>query len=147
MHIGEVLPPTLDGLLKFCVDVSFMNTSLHAKSGQMISAPPDQLDQAQHDIPQSLKDECFRVVKGIYGKELEDVHFDSFRICWYNPSISSFHSSSDFPQGRFHSQPGLYHFPSSTLPKPLHRHGWVIPRMEVSASHWRVCRAVVGRNT
>lgn len=86
--IGQVLPPTPDGLLKFCVDVSFMNNSLHVKSGKMISAPPDQPDQAQHTIPQSLKDECRRVVKGIYGKKLENFEFDSFRICWYE-SLSS----------------------------------------------------------
>ena len=49
----------------------------------MVSAPPDQPDQAQHTIPQSLRDECFRVVKGIYGKELKDIEFDSFGICWY----------------------------------------------------------------
>jgi sarcosine oxidase/L-pipecolate oxidase len=83
---GEVLPPTSDGTLKFCVDVSFKNTSLHAASSQMISAPPDEPDQAQHTIPSSLKAECSRVVKGIFGKEQEKFEFDSFRICWYEPS-------------------------------------------------------------
>lgn len=80
--LGECLAPTPRGILKFCVDVSFKNTSLHQASGQMISAPPDQLDYAQHTIPKQLKDECARVVNGIYGKELEDYKFDSFRICW-----------------------------------------------------------------
>lgn len=80
--LGEVLAPTEDGLIKFCVDVSFKNTSLHEASGQMISAPPDAAGQGQHDVPQSLKDECRRVVKGIYGKRLGDHEFDSFRICW-----------------------------------------------------------------
>jgi sarcosine oxidase / L-pipecolate oxidase len=83
IEIGQVISPTPEGLLKFCVDVSFKNTSLHEKSGQMISAPPDQADQAQHTIPQSLKGECTRVVKGIYGKELADFQFDSYRICWF----------------------------------------------------------------
>jgi sarcosine oxidase/L-pipecolate oxidase len=82
---GGVLPPTPDGILKFCVDVSFKNTTLHPASGQMISAPPDEPDQAQHTIPSSLKAECSRVVKGICGKELEKFEFDSFRICWYAP--------------------------------------------------------------
>src|SRR6266536_2428588 len=80
---GQVLAPTPEGLLKFCVDVSFKNTSLHQKSGQMVSAPPDEADQAQHQIPESLKAECSRVVKSIYGKELSGFNFDSFRICWY----------------------------------------------------------------
>ncbi|PSS12238.1 hypothetical protein M430DRAFT_29959 [Amorphotheca resinae ATCC 22711] len=79
---GEVLPPTSDGMLKFCVDVSFKNTSLHPKSGQMISAPPSQPDQAQHTVSQSLQAECTRVMKGIYGNELKDAQFESFRICW-----------------------------------------------------------------
>ena len=89
--LGQVLPMTPDGILKFCVDVSFMNTSLHEKSGQLISAPPDQPDQAQHTTSQKLKDECSRVVKGIFGKELGGATFDSFRICWYespNPVCS-----------------------------------------------------------
>ena len=93
--VGEAIPPTLDGRLKFCVDVSFMNTSLHAKSGQNISAPPDQPDQAQHTISQNLKNECFRVVKGIYGRELENAQFDSFRICWYDYSIYCTDSTSN----------------------------------------------------
>jgi sarcosine oxidase/L-pipecolate oxidase len=80
---GQVLPPTADGILKFCVDVSFKNTNLHPASGQMISAPPDEPDQAQHTIPSGLIAECSRVVKGIYGRELENFEFDSFRICWY----------------------------------------------------------------
>lgn len=92
---GEVIPPTLDGRLKFCVAVSFMNTSFHAKSGQNISAPPDQPDQAQHTISENLKNECFRVVKGIYGKELENAQFDSFRICWYDCSIYCTDSTSN----------------------------------------------------
>jgi sarcosine oxidase/L-pipecolate oxidase len=81
---GEVLAPKADGLLKFCVDVSFKNTTLHERSGQMISAPPDQPEQGQHTVPQSLKDECFRVVKGIFGNGLVDLKFDWFRICWYD---------------------------------------------------------------
>jgi sarcosine oxidase/L-pipecolate oxidase len=81
---GQVLAPTPEGLLKFCVDVSFKNTSIHQESGKMISAPPNQPDQAQHQIPEKLKEECARVVKGIYGKELSGFEFDSFRICWYN---------------------------------------------------------------
>ncbi|RDL31477.1 uncharacterized protein BP5553_09686 [Venustampulla echinocandica] len=80
--LGEVLPPTSDGLLKFCVDVSFMNTSLDLDSGQLLSAPPNFPDQAQYEVPANLKDECCRVVRGIYGKQLAGFSFESFRICW-----------------------------------------------------------------
>ena len=80
--LGEVLPPTPDGLLKFCVDVSFKNTTKDKLSDQIISAPPDTAHQSQHEVPESLKKECARVVKGIFGKQLEGAQFDSYRICW-----------------------------------------------------------------
>ncbi|KAM3084141.1 hypothetical protein ACMFMG_001757 [Clarireedia jacksonii] len=80
--LGEVLPPTPDGILKFCVDDSFKNTLEHENSRQLISAPPIAPDQAQHTVPTSMKSECHRVMKGIYGKEADDFQFDSFRICW-----------------------------------------------------------------
>ncbi|KAE8443743.1 hypothetical protein EG329_001423 [Mollisiaceae sp. DMI_Dod_QoI] len=95
---GEVLALTEDGLLKFCVDVSFKNTSLHKASGQMISAPPDEPHQGQHDVPQSLKDECRRVVKGIYGERLEHHEFDSFRICWDGITPNQDFIISDHPR-------------------------------------------------
>jgi sarcosine oxidase/L-pipecolate oxidase len=79
---GEVLPPTADSLLKFCVDVSFKNSMKDEKSLQILSAPPGTADQDQHEVPESLKEECTRVVKGIFGKELVDAQFDSYRICW-----------------------------------------------------------------
>lgn len=79
--LGAVLPPT-DGILKFYLDVTLKNTTLHKCSGHMISAPPDEADQAQHDVPKRLQDECYRVVKGIYSELAEDLKFDSFRMCW-----------------------------------------------------------------
>jgi len=86
---GEVIPATSDGFLKICVDYSFKNTSLHAQSGQIISAPPDDSDQGQHNVPQSLQDECRRAAKGIFGKELPDRDFHSFRICWYERPLKN----------------------------------------------------------
>ncbi|PQE22930.1 FAD dependent oxidoreductase protein [Rutstroemia sp. NJR-2017a BBW] len=81
-YTGEVLPPTPDGILKFCVDVSFKNTLKHDSSRQLISAPPAVPDQAQNVVPASMQGECRRVMKGIYGREVDDLQFDSFRICW-----------------------------------------------------------------
>ncbi|KAI9642603.1 hypothetical protein NHQ30_009408 [Ciborinia camelliae] len=80
--LGAVLPPTPDGILKFYVDVSLKNTVLHNRSGHMISAPPNEADQAQHIVPKRLQEECYRVMKGIYGKMAEEFKFDSFRLCW-----------------------------------------------------------------
>ncbi|RQM06696.1 hypothetical protein DH86_00001309, partial [Scytalidium sp. 3C] len=78
---GQVLPPSPDGILKFCVDVSFTNNSYHEISGQTISIPPEGID-TQYSVPKGLEMECHRVVERIYGKELEGFEFDSFRICW-----------------------------------------------------------------
>jgi len=80
--LGAVLPPTPDRILKFYVDVSLKNTTLHKRSGQMVSAPPNEVDQAQHNVPKSLQEECYRVMKGIFGKMSEEYKFDSFRLCW-----------------------------------------------------------------
>lgn len=79
---GQILPPTPDGTLKFCVDSSFKNTSLDKESGQMVSAPPDSSDYDQHTASKRLQDECHRIVKGIFGNQLSQYEFDSFRICW-----------------------------------------------------------------
>ncbi|ESZ92479.1 hypothetical protein SBOR_7142 [Sclerotinia borealis F-4128] len=80
--LGAVLPPTSNGILKFCADISLKNTALHECSGHMISAPPNEADQAQHNVPKILREECYRVMKGIYGKMVEEFEFDSFRMCW-----------------------------------------------------------------
>ncbi|EPE25093.1 FAD/NAD(P)-binding protein [Glarea lozoyensis ATCC 20868] len=80
--LGEVLPMTADGLLKFCVDVSFKNSLQDELSRQVISAPPDMTDQNQHKVSETLKEECSRVLKGVFGTELAGSQFDSFRICW-----------------------------------------------------------------
>ncbi|KAG9233797.1 sarcosine oxidase-like protein [Amylocarpus encephaloides] len=80
--MGQVLPPTLDGLLKFCVDVSFKNSVYHEPSSQTISSPPDTHDQDQHNIPNSLRFECQKVVQDIFGMKLVESHFDSLRIFW-----------------------------------------------------------------
>ncbi|TGO38579.1 hypothetical protein BHYA_0072g00420 [Botrytis hyacinthi] len=79
--LGAVLPPT-EGILKFYLDVTLKNTSLHERSGHMISAPPDEADQAQHKVPKRLQEECYRVMKGIYSELAEDLKFNSFRMCW-----------------------------------------------------------------
>ncbi|APA15915.1 hypothetical protein sscle_15g106850 [Sclerotinia sclerotiorum 1980 UF-70] len=80
--LGAVLPLTADSILKFYVDVTLKNTRLHESSGYMISAPPNESDQAQNNFLKSLQEECDRVMKGIFGKIAEDFKFDSFRMCW-----------------------------------------------------------------
>lgn len=117
-----MLPPTPDGLLKFCVDVSFKNTSLDSSSGQQISAPPDSSHQDQHNVPESLKKECQRVITGIFGKELAGSQFESFRICWYVRSSMkkkciSYSIGTASPQTKISSSQTIHAV--KTFPSPL----------------------------
>jgi hypothetical protein len=134
---GQVLPPTPEGILKICVDVSFKNTSLHEESGQMISAPPDQPDQGQHPVPDILKEECLRVVKGIYGNELPDVKFEWYRICWYESAhFDISYGCLTENQGCIHAQSRLHNFSSSSLQESVHCNGWFISWLEVPTDSW-----------
>jgi hypothetical protein len=84
------MPPTPDGLLKFCRDVSFTNNVHHEASGQTFSIPPPGADQNTWtgDVQQGLKDEISDVMMQIYGKDAEAFEFKSFRICWYTTHLS-----------------------------------------------------------
>lgn len=82
--LGEVLPPTHDGVLKFCRDVTFTNKLYHAESNQTISAPPSRASQRTwgQDVPSSLKQEIFDVMVKIFGNEVKGFEFESYRMCW-----------------------------------------------------------------
>ncbi len=80
------MPPTPDGELKFCRDVSFTNSVKHPVSGQTISVPPITSGKTQwtapENVPSGLREELYTVMKGIYGKEAEGMNLDTFRLCW-----------------------------------------------------------------
>lgn len=81
---GEIYPPTEDNVLKFCRDISFVNTYRHASSHQSISTPPvdDNGREDQSYAPQALKDEIALVMKGILGREADGLEIQSYRMCW-----------------------------------------------------------------
>ena len=84
--VGQTMPPTPDGQLKFIRDVTFKNTVEHAASGQMISVPVISTERSQwtspQTIPAGLREELAIVMKGIYGNQAQDLKPDTFRICW-----------------------------------------------------------------
>lgn len=82
--LGESIPPTSEGLLKFTFELSFTNKIPHEASGQIISVPPSRLTQStwSQDVPQSYKDEVRTVMKHVYGKELAGIEPENYRMCW-----------------------------------------------------------------
>ncbi|KAI4163404.1 MAG: hypothetical protein LQ342_002911 [Letrouitia transgressa] len=80
---GEILPPTPEGVLKFCRDVSFSNKRQHPELSKIISSPPtDQPNEGQKVPPQDLRDEIDRVKKDLFGKQADEMDFDQYRVCW-----------------------------------------------------------------
>lgn len=81
------MPPTPDGELKFCRDVSFTNSIHHSASGQTISVNTFTSGDSQWatpaNVPPALQQELYTVMQGIYGHEADGLTLDSFRLCWY----------------------------------------------------------------
>jgi sarcosine oxidase / L-pipecolate oxidase len=79
------MPPTSDGLMKFVCEESFTNNQHHKASNQTISVPPTPISQStwSHDVPQALKEDVLKVVKNTYGKELDGIEVENYRMCWY----------------------------------------------------------------
>jgi sarcosine oxidase/L-pipecolate oxidase len=82
--IGESVGPTIDGMLKFNSELSFTNNVYHEESDQMISIPPAAQSQStwSQDVPQMLKDDVKRVMTNTYGKQVEGISVESYRMCW-----------------------------------------------------------------
>lgn len=81
---GESIPPTPEGLLKFTYETSFTNKIFHKALGQTISVPPEALNQNtwHSEVPQGLKDEVLGVKAAFYGKAVEDLKVESYRMAW-----------------------------------------------------------------
>ena len=70
--------------MKFTRDISFSNYYRHKSSAQPISTPPpDEPNEGQMDVPQSLKRGIQEVMTGCWGQQIEGMQIDSYRICWY----------------------------------------------------------------
>jgi sarcosine oxidase/L-pipecolate oxidase len=65
--------------------LSFTNNEPHLESGQIISCPPDSIAACiwRDDVPQLLKDEALKLVRGTYGPMTAGLEVESYRICWY----------------------------------------------------------------
>jgi sarcosine oxidase / L-pipecolate oxidase len=81
---GEMVPLSPEGYLKFNFELSFTNKESHQASGQIISVPPSRLSQStwSHDVPDELKQGVQTVMKHIYGKELDGMEIENYRMCW-----------------------------------------------------------------
>lgn len=79
-----MIPVTDEGYLKFTFELSFTNKEFHDTSGQTISRPPTRKSQStwSHDVPEQCKREVQMVVKHVYGKEVEGLTIENYRMCW-----------------------------------------------------------------
>ncbi|KAI0877796.1 sarcosine oxidase [Hypoxylon argillaceum] len=86
--IGECIPPTEDGKIKFNYEVSFTNNLLHQPSGKVISVPPSRPSRSTwgQDVPQGLKDEIHTVMRHIYGHRVKLLKIDGYRMDCVTPN-------------------------------------------------------------
>lgn len=76
--LGETLPPTPSGIIKFTNTASFKNT-VHIDNGQKISIPPIH----QRAIPDGLRRQTVESIKGRLPQLFtEHREVDHFRLCW-----------------------------------------------------------------
>jgi hypothetical protein len=76
-----MLPPNRDSQIKWWGQYIFKNTQ-EVVEGQLISAPPDEPDYAEWDVPDSLKDDIRFAGKVTAGKKGESWDLEQHRICW-----------------------------------------------------------------
>ena len=92
MSLGETMPITPDGQMKFIRDVTWKNTVDHPASGQSFSVPLTTPDRSQwtspEKIPLGLREEVEMVVKGIYGADGTSLMPNTLRMCWYGRTQS-----------------------------------------------------------
>ncbi|PLB49367.1 FAD/NAD(P)-binding domain-containing protein [Aspergillus steynii IBT 23096] len=82
--LGEVIPPTESGVLKFTFSTSFKNT-VQTPSGHKISVPSI---QSQWEVPKKLQESSIPQIRARIPQILEnDRRPDYYRLCW--DSISS----------------------------------------------------------
>ena len=82
---GVFMPPTSEGIMKFCRDVSFTHNVYHGPSGCTLSVPPESTDQMTwgQAVPPGLKQEMHDVMSRLLGDEAKDLSFDSYKLCLY----------------------------------------------------------------
>ncbi|KAI8625007.1 sarcosine oxidase [Xylariaceae sp. FL1651] len=80
---GEVIP-AFKGLLKFNCDKSFTNFVYHKGLEKQLSLPPSKRTETvfSQDVPESLKKDVQRVVDNTYGRNIQGLVIQSYRMCW-----------------------------------------------------------------
>lgn len=74
-----------DGTIKFNCDMCFTNYVTWPATGERISMAPDQKVFNQWTGPKFisiLQERARRTMNGLYGKEVEGISIDEYRICW-----------------------------------------------------------------
>ncbi|EXJ86394.1 hypothetical protein A1O3_03345 [Capronia epimyces CBS 606.96] len=76
---GEVIPPNKDGLLKFTNANSFLNTSPHPTTDELISVPAAN----QNAVPEALKQQSIEIIHQRIPQILANGRLpDDWRLCW-----------------------------------------------------------------
>lgn len=81
---GEGMSILPDGTIKFNCDMCFTNYVDFAPTGDKMSVPPNatQYNTWTKAFPQFFKDRAEKTFRGLYGKEVDGVDIDGYRICW-----------------------------------------------------------------
>lgn len=78
LKIGETIPPTRSGILKFTSSSSFRNT-ISTPTNHAISVPTEN----QSDAPKGLRDECLNAIQARLPQILSNNRpVDYYRLCW-----------------------------------------------------------------
>jgi sarcosine oxidase/L-pipecolate oxidase len=82
---GEGMSILADGTIKFNCDLCFTNYQVFPPTGEAMSVVPDQSVYNTWTGPRFLKffeDRARRTFNGLYGKEVENIKIEAYRMCW-----------------------------------------------------------------
>lgn len=82
---GEGMSILDDGTIKFNCDLCFTNYQVFPATGEAMSVVPDQSMYNTWTGPRFLKffeDRARKTFNGLYGKEVEDIKIEAYRMCW-----------------------------------------------------------------
>ncbi|ROT36572.1 sarcosine oxidase [Sodiomyces alkalinus F11] len=82
---GESMSMTPDGVIKFNCDMGFTNMQHHEASHQKMSITPDEAMYGtwqEEAFSDKFKTRALSTMKGLYGKEMDGVEIESYRMCW-----------------------------------------------------------------
>ncbi|KAH7019397.1 FAD dependent oxidoreductase [Ilyonectria destructans] len=82
---GEGMSILDDGTIKFNCDLCFTNYQVFPPTGEAMSVVPDQSMYNTWTGPRFLKffeDRARRTLNGLYGKEVEKIKIEAYRMCW-----------------------------------------------------------------